>query len=265
MSIAMEKEATGHADEIIKAIKSHESSWDEAFRLALIRNQFCKWIGAGRDSELVDQVAAAINAEFKLPDDECVDATWYETLAEERREELIVSQDACCDEIEANKGSLEAATERAKSAKAAIEEGHSRLRFLSRELRKPYVFPLPSAPSRQRELPMADGEEWRAVPLAEVLAGDVVLRAIAGEKLGQINLGQYCAAIAEFGEGDKPKKLTRKQWDRIEAIVQEWHSLQAESDGIDAPAPDSEESGVTTKPGGHGVKRTKKRAAATAG
>jgi hypothetical protein len=222
-------------------------------------------MGEDREIGLAQSVARAVSEEFGYEDDDEITVEWCDDQAESRRNELIESQDACCNEIEEEKASLEAATERAKSAKASIEEAHSRLRFLSRELRKPFVFPLPTPPSRQRELPLGDGEEWRAVPLSDVLASDVALKSVAVEKLGNINLGQYAEAAASFGAGDKPKKLTRKQWDRIEAIVQEWHSLQAESDGIDAPAPDSEESGVTTKPGGHGVKRTKKRAAATAG
>jgi hypothetical protein len=102
------------------------------------------------------------------------------------------------------------------------------LRLLARELRKPFVFNLPSPPSRQRELPLADGEEWRSVKLAEAIAGDVPLKSVVLEKLGDITLGKYAEEVRQFGLGDKPKKLTRKQWDKVEAAVQDWHAQQAD-------------------------------------
>jgi hypothetical protein len=38
------EEIKSHADEMIKAIKSHDASWDEAFRHSLARNLFSKWM-----------------------------------------------------------------------------------------------------------------------------------------------------------------------------------------------------------------------------
>lgn len=223
------KEARAHADEIVKAIKSHDAAWDEAYRLALTRNHLSRWYGEGRDEELAEKVAALVNEAlgYAGTDDE-VTIVWLDDQAESRRRELMESQETCVDEIELAKASLESANERSKSAKSAIDEGHSRLRLLARELRKPYVFNLPSPPSRQRELPLADGEEWRSVKLAEALAGDVPLKSVVLEKLGDITLGKYAEEVRQFGLGDKPKKLTRKQWDKVEAAVQDWHAQQAE-------------------------------------
>ena len=75
------------------------------------------------------------------------------------------------------------------------------------------------------------------MPLSEVLTGrDAALKAVALEKLGAVTLGQYADLAQQFGTGEKPKKLTRKQWDRIEAIVQEWHAEQAPEQAADAEA-----------------------------
>lgn len=215
------------AAKLIKEIKEHPSSWDDAYRAALAKNLFCKFVhDAALEDVLCQLVAERINAEFRFEGDDELSIEWYQEEDEKRRNELIFAQDACCNEIEQSKESLEQATERSKAAKAAIDEGNSRLRFLARELKRPFVSPLAPAPSRQRELPIGDGEEWRAVPLAEVLAGDMALKAAVLEKLGNINLGKYAEEAQKSGVGDKPKKLTRKQWDRVEALVQEWHAKQ---------------------------------------
>ena len=144
--------------------------------------------------------------------------------------ELIEAQQETCQEIEQAKESLEAANDRKKACQSAIDEWHSRLRNLAKELKKPYVYPLPPAPSRQRELPLGDGEEWRLVPLSEVLKDEVAIKATVLEKLGNITLGKYAEEAQKFGLGDKPKKLTRKQWDKVEAIVQRWHEEQHEDE-----------------------------------
>lgn len=223
------REARSHADEIVKAIRENDASWDEDYRLALTRNKLSRWYGEGRDEELAAKVFSAVNAELGyLGEDNEVTVEWVEEQADIRRRDLMQSQEECVDEIELAKASLESANERVKSAKSTIDEGHSRLRLLARELRKPFVFNLPSPPSRQRELPLADGEEWRSVKLAEALAGDVPLKSVVLEKLGDITLGKYAEEVQKFGLGDKPKKLTRKQWDKVEAAVQEWHAQQAE-------------------------------------
>lgn len=231
------KEARAQADEIVKAIKAHDAAWDEDYRLALTRNHLSRWYGEGRDPEFAGRVATLVNEQLGYAGgDNEVSIEWIEDQADLRRRELMESQEQCVDEIELAKASLEAANERKKSAQSAIDEGHSRLRLLARELRKPYVFNLPSPPSRQRELPLADGEEWRSVKLAEALAGDVPLKSVVLEKLGDITLGKYAEEVAKFGIGDKPKKLTRKQWDKVEAAVQDWHASQADGDeGEDGP------------------------------
>lgn len=235
------REVSDHAHQIAEAVRSHDAAWDESYRIALTRNQLTRWYGEGRDPELARRVAERVNEQLGYAggDDE-VTIDWIEDQAEQRRRELMESQEECVDEIELAKASLESANERAKSAKSAIDEGHSRLRLLARELRKPYVFNLPSPPSRQRELPLADGEEWRSVKLAEALAGDVPLKSVVLEKLGDITLGKYAEEVRQFGMGDKPKKLTRKQWDKVEAAVQQWHADQADGDDEGEDGPDDQ-------------------------
>ena len=235
------EECRAHAEELVKRIKTHESSWDPAFRYSLARHEWSKWLAAGRDETMALHVELKINEALGYTygsEFEPLEYGWWVDESEQRRVELIDQQEATCNEIELAKDCLEAANERKKSAQAAIDEGNSRLRFLARELKKPFVPPLPLAPARQRELPLGDGEEWRVVPLADVLTGkDATMKAVALEKLGAVTLGQYAEMAEKWGRGDKPKKLTRKQWDRIEAIVQDWHAQRAE----EAAAEDAED------------------------
>jgi hypothetical protein len=68
------------------------------------------------------------------------------------------------------------------------------------------------------------------------------------EKLGNVTLEKYAELAERHGQGDKPKKLTRKQWDKIEAHVQAFHeanataSEEAASDGNDRAESDGSES-----------------------
>jgi hypothetical protein len=229
--------AKEHAAELVKQIKQHESSWDESFRNALALHKWSQWLSAGRDPELVSAVTRLVNVDLGDTIREPLSPEWFDEESAARHEELIASQESCCDKIELSKASFEAANERRKAAQAAIDEGTSRLRFLARELAKPFIHQLPPQPSKQMSLPIDDGEEWRSVPLAEVLADDVALKSVAVEKLGNVTLGQYTELVAKFGMGDKPKKLTRKQWDRVEEAVQEWHA-EREGDEGDAAGHD---------------------------
>lgn len=229
MAPSKEKEITALAQAVLaemkKAIDSNEHCWDAAYRLAYARNQFSIWFGQGRDAALAVAVANGLNAMLELSDPADVLSTaWYVESHLKRRNELIELQTLVCDDIDAAKARLEAATEAKKSSQATIDESTSRLRNLSRQLNAPYVHPLPPPPQRQQELPIIDGEEWRAVPMSEVLKGDIGLKSVVAEKLGEINLGQYCDMALKFGQGEKPKKLTRKQWDRVEELVQAFHA-----------------------------------------
>ena len=60
-------------------------------------------------------------------------------------------------------------------------------------------------PSRQREIVFADGEEWRAVPLAEVLKDDRPSKLLPMEKLGNVTLEKY-AELAEARPGRQAQK-----------------------------------------------------------
>lgn len=229
MAPSKEKEITALAQAVLaemkKAIDSNEHCWDAAYRLAYARNQFSIWFGQGRDAAVAVAVANGLNAMLELSDPaDVISVQWYVDAHLKRRTELIELQAAVCDDIDAAKARLEAAIEAKKSAQSTIDVSNSQLRQTSRRLNEPYVHPLPPPPQRQRELPIIDGEEWRAVPMSEVLKGDIGLKSVVAEKLGEINLGQYCDMALKFGQGDKPQKLTRKQWDRVEALVQAWHA-----------------------------------------
>lgn len=232
----------GHATRLIDEIKAAEGAWDDNFRIALVKNRYSKFLGeAPRELDLAAAVADALNVAFDLEGADIVSPGWFEKRHRERQIELIDDQERATNDIDDAKSALEAANEAKKAAQATIDTEHSRLRNLARELKKPYVFPLPMVPSRQRELPMADGEEWRAVLLADVLTGrDAAMKAVALEKLGNVTLGDYSDLAAKFSVGEKPQKMTRKQWDRVEKIVQQWHAEQADaaSDGVPEDAGD---------------------------
>lgn len=216
------------ADELIKRVEARDGAWDEEYRAALAKHFYCQWMGEPRDVMLATQVGTEICKKFEIPYDEC-GYHWWEQASDERTSELIAAQGTLVNEIDEAKNRLESLQESVKSAKAQIDEGHTRLRTLARELEKPYSYPLPPVPNRQRELPLADGEEWRTVPLADVLEDDIALKSVVMNKLGHITLGEYAKLAQDLGVGDKPKKLTRKQWDRVEEIVQDWHASQAET------------------------------------
>ncbi len=222
--------AKQHADRLIDEIKAAEGAWDETYRIALVKNRYSKFMGeAPRDVALAAAVADALNEAFELDAADLVGPVWYERNTHDRQMELIDAQERATNDIDEAKNALEAAQEAKKSAQATIDTEHSRLRNLARELKKPFVYPLPLVPNRQRELPLADGEEWRAVLLADVLTGrDAAMKGVALEKLGNVTLGDYADLAQKYATGEKPQKLTRKQWDKIEAHVQDWHAEQAE-------------------------------------
>ncbi len=228
------------AKELIDRVQARDGAWDQDYRAALAKHFFCQWMGEDRDVMLATQVGTELCKEFDIPYDE-IGYHWWEAASDERTSELIAAQGTLVSEIDEAKSKLEGLQESVKSAKAQIDEGHTRLRTLARELEKPYSYPLPPVPNRQRELPLADGEEWRTVPLADVLADDIALKSVVINKLGNITLGEYCKAAEEYGAGDTTKKLTRKQWDRVEEIVQDWHTSQAETQSGDQDNSDQDE------------------------
>lgn len=227
--------AKQHAARLIDEIKAADGTWDVDYRVAMVKHKYSKWMGeAARDVELANAVGVLLNTTFELEQADWVGVAWFEERTHTRQMELIDQQERATNDIDEAKAALESANEAKKAAQATIDTEHSRLRNLARELKKPFVSPLPLVPSRQRELPLGDGEEWRAVPLSEVLKDDVALKSVVLEKLGDVNLGQYADEALKFGVGDKPKKLTRKQWDRVEEAVQDWHAQRAdEADGDD--------------------------------
>lgn len=231
-------EARDVAEELLKKVREHEGSFDEDFRLALAQNYFARWLGDPREPGLAEDVAVIMRAEIGCRDDE-LSLDWWVANSEDHQAELIDQQEGIVNEIDENKAKLESHQEIVKSLKASIDEDHTRLRQLARALKSPWVPQLPATPSRQREIVFADGEEWRAVPLAEVLKDDPSLKSVAMEKLGNVTLEKYAELHERHGNRDKPQKLTRKQWDKIEALVQDFHEVNAPevADGDDQGAP----------------------------
>lgn len=224
-TFTLEEAATNAADEIEKRVRANDGSFDSAYCRALMRYEFTRWMSEGRNRDLAEAVAGMLSDRIASEEDEpAITVDWYDEATENRRRELIEAQREICEDIDLEKASLESANERKKSAQAAIEEGHTRLRSLARDLAKPFIYVLPTAPERQRDLPIMDGEEWRRVPLAEVLTESVTLKTVVGEKLGKVTLGEYAELAKKFGTSEKPKKLTRKQWDQVEEAVQAWHA-----------------------------------------
>lgn len=222
--MASKQEVKEIVERLKKEIDSHPGEWNEEFRAELQSHVWSKWLSTSTDDELRIAVAAAFG--------ESLD--WYFDEADKHRASLIESQEKVCDEIDGAKSRLETYKEQVKLAQAEIEEGQSSLRRLARDLARPWVYPLPPTPDRQMALPLGDGEEWRAVPLSVVLEHDIALQSVVREKLGAINLGQYADEHEKFGLLDKPKKLTRRQWDRVEEAVQDWHASQGGDESTEA-------------------------------
>lgn len=221
------------AAKLTEEIKGAEGAWDDDFLIALVKHRYSKFLGeTPRDPETAQVVADHLNVEFGLDEQDAVSLAWFEKRAHERRLALIDDSERATNDIDEAKAALEAAQEAKKAAQATIDTEHSRLRNLARELKKHFVYPLPMVPKRQRDLPLSDGEEWRAVKLAEVLSNDLLLKSVVLEKLGDITLGEYAEQQRQYGLSvSKPQKLTRKQWQNVEDVVQEWHAAQAENEG----------------------------------
>lgn len=215
---------------IVDAVDADANCWNAEFKVAKLKHEWSKWIATDPGGEEAVVVTSKLNIEFGNDDTGPVLSLveWREDN-EQRREDLIDQQERLCDEIDEAKARHESANEQVKAAKARVDECHSRLRSVARELRKPFVYTLPQAPDRQRSF-IDDGEEWRLVKLADVLNDNAALKAVALQKLGDITLGEFAEEAAKWATVDKPKKLTRKQWDDIGEIVQEWHAQQGTDD-----------------------------------
>lgn len=225
-------------ERIVHEVNGDAHAWSADYKAALVRNKWSRWLGGKPPEDVAELVTAKLNATYFADDaahDELSVDAWQEEC-DERIDDLIEQQEKLCNQIDLAKQSYESATERAKSAKAEKEECHSRLQSVARELKKPFVYALPAPPDRQRSLLVDDGEEWRLVKLADVLADEPALKAVALQKLGDLNLGDFAEESAKWATVEKPKKLTRKQWDDIGEIVQEWHANQGQEgdDGDEA-------------------------------
>lgn len=231
----VESEFQAQVDAVVKRIcdtvANDANCWNADYKLARLKNEWSKWVATDPGGEEAICVTGELNKQFG--DDETgpvLSLVEWSEENEQRRQDLIDQQERLCDEIDDAKSRHESASEQVKAAKARVDECHSRLRSVARELKRPFVYTLPPAPDRQRSLLVDDGEEWRLVKLSEVLAEHSTLKAVALDKLGDVNLGDFAEESAKWATTDKPKKLTRKQWDDIGEIVQEWHAQQGTDD-----------------------------------
>lgn len=229
----MKKDGFAERDEMIERIKSNSGYWHGEYRLALAQREFCRWMAeGGRSRDEAGKLAGALCDECELEAD-AVTLEWYERLQEEHIRECRKNQGDAEQKIDHLRLQVESTSEKAKAAKSELTEAQSYLQQLARAFSEPMVPQLPPLPDRQLQIAM-DGEEWRLVPLAEVLNESPKLKAVALEKLGNINLGAYADLAKKWADAGKPQKITTKQFEQIEAVVQAWHADNAEEDtGID--------------------------------
>lgn len=234
------KNGFAERDEIIERIKSNSGYWHGEYRLALAQREFCRWMAeGGRNRDEAAKLAGALCDECELEAD-AVTLEWYERLQEEHIRECRKNQGEAAKNIDHLRLQVEATSERAKAAKSELTEAQSYLQQLARAFSEPMVPQLPPLPDRQLQIAM-DGEEWRLVPLAEVLADSPKLKAVALEKLGNINLGAYADLAAKWVAAGKPQKITAKQFEQIESVVQAWHADNAEDADEEDTGMDGEE------------------------
>lgn len=220
-------------DAIIERINQNSASWDADFREALAKREFCKWMAIGGRSKVeATQLAAAICDECRI-EDGAISLEWYEKMQEEHIQECRQNQGVASQQIDHLRLQVESAGERHKALKSDLVEAQSYLQQLARAFSEPLIPDLPPAPNRQLEI-VVEGEEWRLVPLADVLSDTPKMKAVALEKLGNITLGAYADLAVKWANAGKPQKITTKQFDAIEASVQRWHEANAEDEGEDA-------------------------------
>lgn len=230
--LEFQAQVDGVVKRICDSVANDANCWHAEYKLAKLKHEWSKWIGLEPETEEAIAVTTELNIRFG--DDETgliLSLVEWNDENDQRRQDLIDQQERLCDEIDDAKSRHESASEQVKAAKARVDECHSRLRSVARELKRPFVYTLPPAPDRQRSLLVDDGEEWRLVKLSEVLADHSTLKAVALDKLGDVNLGEFAEESAKWATIDKPKKLTRKQWDDIGEIVQDWHAQQGQDGG----------------------------------
>ena len=224
------KNGFAERDEIVERIKSNSGYWNGEYRLALAQREFCRWMAeGGRSRDEAGKLAGALCDECELEAD-AVTLEWYERLQEEHIRDCRKNQGEAAQKIDHLRLQVEATSEKAKAAKSELTEAQSYLQQLARAFSEPMVPALPALPDRQMQIAM-DGEEWRLVPLAEVLNESPKLKAVALEKLGNINLGAYADLAKKWANAGKPSKITAKQFEQIEAVVQAWHQENGEAVG----------------------------------
>lgn len=224
------KNGFAERDEMIERIKSNSGYWHGEYRLALAQREFCRWMAeGGRSRDEAGKLAGALCDECELEAD-AVTLEWYERLQEEHIRDCRKNQGDAAHRIDHLRLQVEATSERAKAAKSELTEAQSYLQQLARAFSEPLIPALPALPDRQMQIAL-DGEEWRLVPLAEVLNESPKLKAVALEKLGNINLGAYADLAKKWADAGKPQKITAKQFEQIESVVQKWHQENDEAVG----------------------------------
>lgn len=206
------------------AINSNESSWDETYRIALARRKFAE-LCANHPDDVTDEDAAAIMDECNLPE-ECISLKWYEKLQADHVAECRKALGDGSEHIQTLRLQVQSQADRLKALKGTLEEAQERLRELSEIISHPKIPDLPPIPNRQREFAM-DGEEWRLVPMNEVLKDKPKLRAVVEKKLGNITLGAWADKCARWQEKGG-HEVTIKQFEAITEEVERWHAANSD-------------------------------------
>lgn len=226
------KNGFAERDEIVERIKGNSGYWNAEYRLALVQREFCRWMAeGGRSRDEASLFAGALCDGCELEAD-AVTLEWYERLQEDHIRECRKNQGEAAQKIDHLRLLFVATSEKAKAAKSELTEAQSYLQQLARAFSEPLIPQLPPLPDRQQRLAI-DGEEWRLVPLAEVLASDAKLKALSLDRLGNITLGDYAEKAAQWAAAGKPQKITAKQFGQIEAVVQAWHAANGEGGSSD--------------------------------
>lgn len=206
------------------SINSNESSWDEGYRIALAQRRFAEAC-ANHPEDITDDDAEMICEECGLPTD-CISIEWYRALQEAHVAECRKALGEGSETIQTLRLQVQSQADKLKALKGTLEEAQERLRELSEIISHPKIPDLPPIPNRQREFAM-DGEEWRLVPMNEVLKDKPKLRAVVEKKLGNITLGAWADKCARWQEKGG-HEVTIKQFEAITEEVERWHAANSD-------------------------------------
>ena len=212
---------------IIDRINQHSAAWDESFRIALARREFAK-LASDHPELATDKTAKQIVKGCKLPDD-VISVAWHEELQDRHVAECRERSGKAAHEIERLTLQVQSVGDHLKSLKSSLVERTASLCELATIISQPLIPELPPLPNRQRELLTVDGEEWRLVPMADVLQDYPKSKAVVANKLGAITLGGWADRCAKWSQHGG-HEVTLRQFAAIDEVVAAWHAENMEAE-----------------------------------